>query len=162
MRTRRAALAAVSTLHLHQETIMKILTPSMRHIVAVLALTAASTSAFAQSADYRRGYDEGYAAGQRDSRGDRGDRGDRERGQDWGIRIEEAEYGTGNAMCNARRAVRDAAERNGGVIPVGNQLCGDPAISRPKRLNVVYRCGNSEPVRVSARENETMRLSCRR
>jgi len=144
---------------------MKILTPSMRRIVAVLALTAASTSAFAQSADYRRGYDEGYAAGQRDSRGDRGDRddrGDRGRGNDWGIRIEQAEYGTGNAMCNARRAVRDAAERNGGVIPVGNQLCGDPAVSRPKRLNVVYRCGNGEPMRVSARENETMRLSCRR
>ena len=141
---------------------MKLVTPSMRRILAVLALTAASTSAFAQSADYRRGYDDGYAAGQRDSRGDRGDRGDRGRAPDWGIRIEQAEYGTGNAMCNARRAVRDAMDRNGGAVQVNNELCGDPAVSRQKRLTVVYRCGNSEPVRVSAREGETLRLGCRR
>jgi hypothetical protein len=141
---------------------MNLVTPTMKRLVAVLALTAASTSAFAQSADYRRGYDDGYAAGQRDSRGDRGDRGDRGRGPDWGIRIEEAEYGTGGAMCNARRAVREAAERSGGAVPVGNHLCGDPAVGKPKRLNVVYRCGNSEPLRVSARENDTLRLSCRR
>jgi hypothetical protein len=41
-------------------------------IATVLALTAASTSAFAQSAEYRRGYDEGYAAGLRATRDDRG------------------------------------------------------------------------------------------
>lgn len=137
---------------------MKLVTPSMRRIVAVLALTAASTSAFAQSADYRRGYDEGYAAGQRDSRGDRGDRGRSE----WGIRIEEADYGTRGAMCDARRAVRQAVERSGDAVPVGNHLCGDPAVGAQKRLDVVYRCGNSAPLRASAREGETLRLACRR
>ena len=137
---------------------MKVLTPSMRRIVAVLALTAASTSAFAQSADYRRGYDDGYAAGQRDSRGDRGDRGR----SDWGIRIEEADYGTRGAMCDARRAVRQAVERSGDAVPVGNHLCGDPAVGAIKRLSVVYRCGNGEALRVSAREGETLRLGCRR
>jgi hypothetical protein len=136
---------------------MKLASPTMRRIVAVLALTAASTSAFAQSADYRRGYDDGYAAGQRDSRGDRGDR-----GRDSGVRIEEAEYGSRGGMCNARRAVREAIERGGATIPVGNHLCGDPAVGTQKRLTVVYRCGNSEPVRVSALENQTLRLSCRR
>ncbi len=140
---------------------MKILTPHLRRIVAVLALTAASTSAFAQSADYRRGYDDGYAAGQRDSRGDRGDRGDRGR-SDWGIRIEEANYGTRGAMCDARRSVRQAVERSGDAVPVGNHLCGDPAVGAQKRLDVVYRCGNGEPIRASAREGETMRLACRR
>jgi len=140
---------------------MKLVTPSMRRIVAVLALTAASTSAFAQSADYRRGYDDGYAAGQRDSRGDRGDRGDRGRSE-WGIRIEEADYGTRGAMCDARRAVRQAVERSGDAVPVGNHLCGDPAVGAIKRLNVVYRCGNGEPVRASAREGETLRMACRR
>ena len=139
---------------------MKLASPTLRRIVAVLALTAASTSAFAQSADYRRGYDDGYAAGQRDSRGDRGDRGDR--GRDWDVRIEQADYGSSRGMCNARRAVRDIVERGGNSIPVGNQLCGDPAVSTQKRLTVVYRCGNSQPVRVSASEGETLRLGCRR
>jgi hypothetical protein len=90
-------------------------------------LTAASASAFAQSAEYRRGYDDGYAAGQRD----------------------------------ARRAVRDEIERNNGNVRAGNQLCGDPARGEVKRLRIVYRCDDSEAVRVIARENETVRLSCR-
>jgi hypothetical protein len=131
-----------------------------RHIIriaAVLALTAASTSVFAQSAEYRRGYDEGYAAGQRDARGDRGGH------SGWdGVRVEEAEYGVRGAMCNARHAVREEVERSGGAVRAGNHLCGDPAVGAPKRLSIVYRCGDSEPVRVFARENETIRLSCRR
>ena len=132
----------------------------MRRIVAVLALTAASTSAFAQSADYRRGYDEGYAAGQRDSRGDRGDRGDR--GRRMGCPHRAGRLRQRRGMCNARRAVRDMVERGDNTIPVGNQLCGDPAVSTQKRLAVVYRCGNSQPVRASASEGETLRLGCRR
>jgi hypothetical protein len=129
--------------------------PIMR-IAAILALAAASTSAFAQSADYRRGYDEGYAAGQRDARGDRGPH------RGWPrVFIEDAEYGSHGATCDARRAVRDEIERNNGNVRAGNQLCGDPAHGEPKRLRIVYRCGDSEAVRVIARENETLRLSCR-
>jgi hypothetical protein len=41
-------------------------------------------------------------------------------------------------------------------------LCGDPARGAQKRLHIVYRCRDSEPVQVTARENETVRLSCRR
>jgi hypothetical protein len=128
-------------------------------IAAILALTAASASAFAQSAEYRRGYDDGYAAGQRDARGDRGDRGPY---RGWGrVFIEDAEYGAHGATCDARRAVRNEIERNNGNVRAGNQLCGDPARGEPKRLRIVYRCGDSEAVRVVARENEVLRLSCR-
>ena len=134
---------------------MNINIPVMR-IAAILALTAASASVFAQSADYRRGYDDGYAAGQRDARGDRGPHRGGPR-----VFIEDAEYGANGAACDARRAVRAEIERNHGSVLAGNQLCGDPARGEPKRLRIVYRCGDSEAVRVIARENETLRLSCR-
>jgi len=122
-------------------------------IAAVLALTAASTSAFAQSAEYRRGYDDGYAAGQRDAREGGGGRGR-------GLVIDEAIYGVRGATCDARRAVRQEAERNGGVVVAGNHLCGDPRRNTEKRLTVTYRCGNDRPNQVSARENDSLRLSC--
>ena len=64
-------------------------------------------------------------------------------------------------LAFARRAVRNEIERNNGNVRVGNQLCGDPARGEYKRLRVVYRCGDSEAVRVIARENEVLRLSCR-
>ena len=125
-------------------------------IAAVLALTAAAGSAFAQSADYRRGYEDGYAAGQRD---DRDDRGGSDRGS---LRILEADYGVRGSSCNARRSVRDAVERNRGVVVANDKLCGDSAPGKVKRLQVVYRCGDSEPVRATARQGDTLRLSCRR
>jgi hypothetical protein len=133
-----------------------------RHIIriaAVLALSAASTAAFAQSAEYRRGYDDGYAAGQREARDDRGGPGGP---MAWGrVHIEEAEYGARGATCNARRGVRDQLERNRGNIEVNNQLCGDPAPGEQKRLRLVYRCGDSASARVVAREGERLRLNCR-
>jgi len=134
---------------------MRLAHNNMKRIAAVLVLAAASTSAFAQSADYRRGYDDGYAAGQRDARD--GGRGNHGRGN---LNIEEATYGVRGAMCDARRAVRQEAERNGGLVVAGNHLCGDPKRNTNKQLSVVYRCGNDRPVQVSARENDTLRLSC--
>ncbi len=131
-------------------------------IAAVLALTAVSTGAFAQSAEYRRGYEEGYAAGQRDARDGRGGPGP-DGPVAWGrVHIEEAEYGVRGATCNARRGVRDQLEHNRGNIEVNNQLCGDPAPGEQKRLRLVYRCGDSAPARVMAREGERLRLNCRR
>lgn len=130
---------------------------SIGRIAAILALTAASTTAFAQSAEYRRGYDAGYAAGQRAAMDDREHRGGWSRPH-----IEEAEYGAHGAVCDAREAVRMEADRNDGAVRVGDQLCGDPARGEEKHLRVVYRCGDSEPVRVVARQNDTLRLSCRR
>jgi hypothetical protein len=130
-----------------------------RHIIriaAVLALTAASTSAFAQSAEYRRGYDEGYAAGMRASGSDRDGRPGR-----GGLQLDEAEWGIRGAACDARVAVRREIDRNGFVV-AHNELCGDPAPRKEKRLRVIYRCGDSKPIRAIALEGQTMRLSCRR
>jgi hypothetical protein len=129
-------------------------------IATVLALTAVSTSAFAQSAEYRRGYEEGYAAGQRAAGSGQG-------GPDgpvaWGrLHIEEAEYGARGATCNARRAVRDQLERNRGSVVADNELCGDPAPGEQKRLRLVYRCGDSASARAFAREGERLRLRCGR
>jgi hypothetical protein len=137
---------------------MKLANRPIMRIAAVLALTAATASAFAQSGGFRPGYDDGYAAGQRASY-----YGDRDGPRGWGrVHVEDAVYGVRGAMCDARHAVRNAVQRNGGVVTAGNQLCGDPAYGVEKRLRIVYRCGDSEPVRAFARENETVRLSCRR
>lgn len=125
-------------------------------IAAVLALSAASVSVFAQSGEYRRGYDEGFAAGQRAAH----EGGGRPGGPR--IHIEEAMYGARGAECDARRAVHDAVERNNGSVTASNQLCGDPARGAPKHLRIVYRCGDSRPASVTARENERLQLSCRR
>jgi hypothetical protein len=136
---------------------MALATQHIMRIAAVLALTAASASAFAQSDEYRRGYAEGYAAGQRAAHDDRGNSRGGAR-----VRVEEAEYGVRGAMCDAREAVRNEVERNDGNVRASNRLCGDPAHGTQKFLRIVYRCGDSEPVRVSVREDESLRLSCRR
>jgi hypothetical protein len=133
-------------------------TQTILRIAAVLAFTAASTSAMAQD---RR--DDGYNDGPRLAMQDRGDRDDRRGPPGWArVRVEEARYGARRSTCDARRAVRDEVERNRGAILVNNELCGDPARGAQKRLSVTYRCGNSESVRIVAREGETLRLSCRR
>jgi hypothetical protein len=137
-----------------QENSMKI---TLAHMATVMALTVASTSAFAQSAEFRRGYDEGFAAGQRAAQGGPGPRPGWDR-----IHVEEAEYGVRGSKCDARQSVRNQIERNGGAVVANNNLCGDPARGAQKNLSIVYRCGDSEPVRVVAREEETLRLSCRR
>ena len=78
------------------------------------------------------------------------------------MRVEEAEYGVRGAMCDAREAVRNEAERNDGNVRATNRLCGYLAHGAQKFLRIVYRCGDGEPVRVSTREGESLRLSCRR
>ena len=136
---------------------MRIAKQHIMRIAAVLALTAASTSAFSQSADYRRGYDDGFAAGQRTARDDRGGGQDRDR-----LRIVEADYGVRGSTCDARRSVREGVERNRGAVVANDRLCGDSAPGKVKRLQVVYRCGDSESLKAVARQGETLRLSCRR
>jgi hypothetical protein len=133
---------------------MKIAHRNIIRIATVLALSAASTSVFAQSAEYRRGYEAGYEAGLRAAGGDGQSRLGR-------LHIEEAEYGVRGSVCNARRGVRDEIERTG-VVVAHNELCGDPAPGEQKRLRIIYRCGDGEPVRAFAREGETLRLRCRR
>jgi hypothetical protein len=130
----------------------------MMRVAAILALAGASAAASAQSSEYRRGYEDGFAAGQRAAHDDRGQR------PGWNrVHIEEAEYGLrGGPMCDAREAVRREADRNDGVIHVGNQLCGDPVPHQRKQLRVVYRCRDTASARAFATEGETLRLTCRR
>jgi len=132
-------------------------TQTIVRLAAILALTTASTSVFAQSTEYRRGYEAGYAAGQRAATEGR------DHHEGWGrVHIEEAEYGAEGRMCDARRAVHDQVERNDGAVHADDGLCGDPARGVQKHLRIIYRCGDSEPMRAFVRQGETMRLSCRR
>ena len=125
-------------------------------LAAMLALTAASASVFAQSTEYRRGYADGFVAGKNAALAEQG------QGRHWPrLHIEEAEYGARGMTCDAIRAVRNEVERNDGNVHAGNHLCGDPARGQPKRLRIVYRCGDSEAMRVVLRENEIARLTCR-
>jgi len=138
---------------------MKIATQHIMRIAAVLALTVSAGTAIAQE---RRGYDDNERVVVVE-RGDRADRDERRGPPGWArVRVEEARYGARRSTCDARRSVRDQVERNRGAIRVDNNLCGDPARGAQKRLSVTYRCGGGESVRVVARENETLRLSCRR
>jgi hypothetical protein len=125
-------------------------------LAAILALTAASASVFAQSTEYRRGYADGLVAGKNAALAEQG------QGRHWPrVHVEEAEYGARGMTCDAIRAVRNEVERNDGNVHAGNHLCGDPARGQPKRLRIVYRCGDSEAMRVVLRENEIARLTCR-
>ena len=139
---------------------MKNATQHIKHIAALLTLAAASTSVFAQSADYRRGYDDGYAAAQRDARED-GGRGDRGRDRSY-LQILEAAYYGPDGSCNARRGVRAEVEENRGVVAASDKLCGDPDVGARKTLRIVYRCGDDAPQRLVVRQYEKARLSCRR
>jgi hypothetical protein len=121
---------------------------------AALALAATSAATFAQDG-YYRAYGDAYDDSMRASY-DRGDRGG------WGrLHIEDAEYGLRGASCDARWGVRREI-RNTGVVVAHNDLCGDPARGVQKRLRIIYRCGDSEPMRAFAREGETLRLRCGR
>lgn len=127
-------------------------------VLTFLAVGVASASAFAQSAEYRRGYEKGFRDGQESMERERG------RGREVSARIHivSARYGTRNATCDARDALQSASgSRRDLEIRVDNDLCGDPAEGRHKALVVDYRCGDGPRKRVEAAESETMFLSCR-
>jgi len=133
--------------------------------LGLLACCALSASAFAQSNEYRRGYDQGYRDGiEAQSRqgqqyerqdGRQGERAER-------IRIEEARYGTRDNVCDATEAVQRAIGwRRHATIMATNELCGDPAVGRQKQLRIVYRCGDEPVARAQAGEGAAVTLGCR-
>ena len=137
--------------------------------IAVIALLAPLGAAQAQSAEYRRGYDDGYRAGMEASRGGnmRGP-GARESGGGGGgggrnrIIIEDAAYGDRDGVCDARPAVQAMVERQREpLVRADNRLCGDPAPRRAKALEITYRCGNGPMLRTSLREDTEAVLTCR-
>jgi hypothetical protein len=125
-------------------------------LLILAALGAASASTFAQSPEYRRGYDQGYrdglAAQERE-----GVRRDPER-----VIILSAQWGTRERSCDARDALKQLVgwRRHLDVV-ANNDLCGDPDQGRHKRLVVEYRCGDGPSQRTEARETNTLSISCR-
>lgn len=125
--------------------------------LSFITLSTMSVSAFAQSREYQRGYDQGYRDGSESQ-----SRQDQQGGPAGRIIIEEANYGVREASCDARDTVQNAVgwRRNVSIV-ANNELCGDPAPGRPKQLNVVYRCGDGPALRARTREGGTVILNCR-
>lgn len=132
--------------------------------IAAIMLAAPTSAVQAQSAEFRRGYDEGYRAGMDAARGGegRGDRGPGEGGGRRRIIIEDAVYGDRDGVCDARPAVQAMVDRQRDpLIRADNRLCGDPAPRRGKSLEITYRCGNGRMLRTSLREDTQAVLTCR-
>ncbi|HXA46919.1 MAG TPA: hypothetical protein VNW52_04765 [Burkholderiaceae bacterium] len=129
-------------------------------LVLASMLAAVSGAACAQSAEYRQGYDQGYRdAMEAQSHREHEHEHDGQQGR---IIIEEARYGVRDGgACDARDALQSAIGwRRHFDIPVGNELCGDPARGQPKHLHVRYRCGDSQSVHAEAPEGAIIALSC--
>ena len=134
---------------------------SFKRVVSVLSLTAfamTAGSAFAQSAEYRRGYDQGY----RDGAAAAGAQAQypNAMGQ---ITISSALYGVRGARCDARDSLQAlAAGRSRVDVKVDNALCGDPAPNQPnKQMTVSYSCGNGGERRVGGPEGTILAIICR-
>ena len=114
-------------------------------------------SAFSQSAEYRRGYDQGYRDGIEAANAQA------QAGRGAGrIIIRDASYGTRDASCDARDAIQQIAGwRRHLEVRASNDLCGDPAPRRPKRLVIAYTCGDGPEQRVFGREGNVLAISCR-
>lgn len=123
---------------------------------AALALVA--SSAWSQSAEYRRGYDQGY----RDGNAAAGSQAQypNTAGQ---ITISSALYGVRGARCDARDSVQALASGRRRVdVKVDNALCGDPAPNQAnKQMTVAYTCGNGAERRVSGPEGSVLAITCR-
>lgn len=136
---------------------IKFASKSVLCTLGFITLSAMSVSAFAQSREYQRGYDQGYRDGSEAQSSQ-----DQQGGPAGRILIEEANYGVREASCDARDTLQNAVGRRRNVsIAANNDLCGDPAPNRQKRLDIVYRCGDGPALRVRTREGGTVTLNCR-
>jgi hypothetical protein len=122
-----------------------------------MTLIAPTTFANAQSAEFRRGYDQGYRDGlEAQSRQQYHSR------VQLPIEIQEARYGVRGASCDVRDQVQHAVGwRRHVSIAVDNNLCGDPAPGVQKRLRITYRCDNGEVFEVRGPERGVATLYCR-
>ena len=128
-------------------------------IAVMLALAAVSGGANAQSYEYRQGYEQGYRDGLAAQRKDNWHDGWRAGPS---IQVLSARYGTRYATCDATDSLRRVAGLNRNVdFVVNNNLCGDPAYGRPKRLYVEYQCGGGYVQHLEGRENEIVSMNCR-
>jgi hypothetical protein len=134
---------------------------SSKQVFSVLALAALGVlagSVSAQTADYRRGYDQGYRDAMEASRAQPGPTGPA-RGH---MTVLDAKYGFRGDVCDALQAVQQIASMRRHVdVRANNDLCGDPASGRIKRLTIVYRCGDGPEQRVAGAEGSVLVMSCR-
>ena len=127
-------------------------------LLAFATLGMAAGSAFSQSMEYRRGYEQGYRDGV-EAAGAQAQSAPMMIGR---ITILEARYGIREAACDARENIQQMASRRRHIdVRVSNELCGDPAPNRPKRLFITYRCGDGPELRVNGPENSTLAMNCR-
>jgi len=144
---------------------LKAIRKNAMFILGIVTVGAMSVPAFAETSDYRRGYERGYRDGvEADRRNDR-------RASMGRIDIESARYGINNNTCDAEDALQRAANRSQNrndwrrrtfSIAVNNELCGDPAPRRVKTIDVRYRCGVGPMLRVQVQEGQTLNLNCQR
>lgn len=136
-------------------------------LLAVALLGALAAPAFAQSAEYRRGYDDGYVAGVAAAqsgnvqpRGPYGNFGGN--GPYAPVRVDRADYGTAGQFCDARNALQQrlTSQRNN-LVQSDNGLCGDPAPGQVKQLTVRLRCQNGGTQRLVVPEGQAQAISCR-
>lgn len=126
-------------------------------VIGFMTLSMVSTFANAQSAEYRRGYDQGYRDGL-EAQGRQQHHG----GSRLPIEVEDAQYGVRGASCDARAQLQQAVGwRRHVSVAVNNNLCGDPVPGVQKRLRITYRCDNGEVFEVRGAEGSVVTLYCR-
>jgi len=133
---------------------------TMKRVLKIAVLTTVgltSCMSFAQTSDYRRGYDQGYRDGL-ESQSHMDHRG----GPEGRIIVEEARYGARDAgFCSPRDAIQGMIGwRRHADIRASNELCGDPARGLSKHLEVRYRCGDGPSTRAEAPEGGFIMISC--
>jgi len=134
---------------------------SLGCIVSALTIATLGTlagPAFSQSAEYRRGYDQGYRDGAESARSPAENAPMRGR-----IAILSASYGVRGAQCDAGANIQALATGRRHVdVKVDNELCGDPAQGQGnKQLQVTYSCGNGPERRAGGPEGSIVSISCR-
>ncbi len=134
---------------------------SMSRSMSVLgfaALVLAAGSAHSQSAEYRRGYDQGY----RDGSAAAVNQNPYPNGMGQ-ITISSALYGIRGARCDARDSLQAMVAGKRRIdVKVDNDLCGDPAPNQAnKQMSVIYSCGNGSERHVSGPEGSVLTITCR-
>ena len=134
-------------------------------LLAALALSAAGTSASAQSREFMRGYEQGFRDGVASVQGGAGRPPGMPVHPGWRpgrLVIEEARFGLFNGpSCDARRTVQNIVDGRGvNEVYASTRLCGDPAPNRPKQLTVTFRCDNRPALRRTVNEGQIMRFPC--
>lgn len=136
------------------------MTRTRQHLLCTVGFTTlcmVSSIVSAQSAEYRRGYDQGYRDAIEAQR-----RQQHHSESRLPIEIEDAQYGMRGASCDARAQLQQAVGwRRHVSIAVNNNLCGDPVPGVQKRLRITYRCDNGEVFEVRGAEGNVVTLYCR-